>query len=58
VRIAGITTNPTESWMLQIARNVCYVEDSVLSKGKKLIIDRDAKYSHDSRAFLARQAWR
>ncbi|MCI0428952.1 MAG: integrase core domain-containing protein [Rhodospirillales bacterium] len=55
VRIAGITTNPAEAWMLQIARNACDVEDGMLAEGKTLIIDRDAKYSHDWRAFLEEQ---
>ena len=50
VRIAGITTNPAEGWMLQIARNACDVDDGVLSEGRKLLIDRDAKYSGDWRA--------
>ena len=52
VRIAGITTNPAEAWMLQMARDVCDVDDGVLSEGRKLLIDRDAKYSGDWRAFL------
>src|SRR5262252_3079522 len=30
VRIAGITTNPAEAWMLQIARNLGDVEEGVL----------------------------
>jgi hypothetical protein len=47
VRIAGITTSPAEGWMLQIARNACDVDDGVLSEGRKLLIDRDAKYSGD-----------
>jgi transposase InsO family protein len=55
VRIAGVTTNPAEAWMLQIARNVCDVEDGVLRKATKLLIDRDAKYSHDWRAWLERE---
>jgi putative transposase len=55
VRIAGITPNPAENWMLQIARNACDVEDGVLTRGCKLIVDRDAKYSHDWRAFLEEQ---
>jgi len=55
VRIAGITTNPAEAWMLQIARNACDVDDGVLSGGRKLLIDRDAKYSGDWRAFLKEQ---
>jgi transposase InsO family protein len=55
VRIAGITTNPTEAWMLQLARNACDVEDGVLSSGRKLLIDRDAKYSSDWRSFIEEQ---
>ena len=34
VRIAGITTNPAEAWMLQIARDACDVDDGVLSEGR------------------------
>ncbi len=55
VKIAGITTNPAEDWMLQIARNACDVEDGLLTEGRTLLIDRDAKYSHDWRAFLEEQ---
>src|SRR5262252_511217 len=51
VRIAGITTNPAEAWMLQVARNLCDVESRVLGRATKLLIDRDAKYSHDWRAW-------
>ena len=54
VRIGGITTNPAEAWMLQIARNACDVDDGVLSEGRSSI-DRDAKYSGDWRAFLEEQ---
>ena len=55
VRIAGITTNPAEGWMLQIARNLCDAEDGVLTQGTKLIVDRDTKYSHDWRSFIEEQ---
>jgi putative transposase len=55
VRIAGITRNPAEAWMLQIARNACDVDDDVLSEGRKLLIDRDAKYSGDWRKFIEEQ---
>ena len=55
VRIAGITTNPAEGWMLQIARNLYDVEDGVLTRGRKLIVDRDTKYSHDWRSFIEEQ---
>ena len=52
VRVAGITTNPAEGWMQQMARNLCDVEDGVLTRGRKLIVDRDTRYSHDWRAFI------
>jgi transposase InsO family protein len=55
VKIAGITTNPAEAWMLQIARNLCDVDDGVLTQGRKLIVDRDAKYSYDWRSFIEEQ---
>ena len=55
VRIGGITTNPAEAWMLQIARNAFDVDDGVLPEGTKVLIDRDAKYSGNWRAFLEEQ---
>ena len=48
-------TNPAEAWMLQIARNLCDAEEGMLRETTKLIIDRDAKYSHDWRAWLERE---
>ena len=41
--------------MLRIARNACDVDDGVLSEGRKLLIDRDAKYSGDWRQFIEEQ---
>ena len=41
--------------MLQIARNACDVDDGVLSEGRKLLIDRGAKYSGDCRKFIEEQ---
>ena len=55
VRIAGITTSPAKGWMLQVARNACDVDDGVLSEGRKLLIDQDAKYSGDWRTFVKQQ---
>jgi putative transposase len=55
VNIAGITTNPAEAWMLQIARNRCDVEGGVLCEATKLIVDRGTKYSHGWRTWLERQ---
>ena len=45
VHIAGITTRPDESWMLQIARNVTDAQSGALYAKRYLIIDRDTKYS-------------
>jgi putative transposase len=40
VHIAGVTTNPNEAWMLQIARNVTDVDDGVLSKIENVFLKR------------------
>ena len=54
--VAGITTNPTEAWMLQTARNGADAEEGVLvANGRKPLIDRDAKYSADWREFIEEQ---
>jgi len=45
VHIAGITTNPTETWMLQVGRNMTDAIDGALSAKRYLILDRDTKYS-------------
>jgi hypothetical protein len=34
VHFAGITANPDEPWMLQVARNVSHVEDGFLREKK------------------------
>jgi putative transposase len=40
VSIAGITTRPDESWMLQIARNVTDSQSGAVHAKRYLIIDR------------------
>ena len=45
VHIAGITTSPNESWMLQMARNLTDRETGFLEPGMMLLHDRDAKYT-------------
>ena len=45
VQIAGITTQPDEAWMLQVARNLVDEEAGVLQGKRYLIIDRDTKYA-------------
>jgi putative transposase len=49
VHIAGITTRPDESWMLQIARNVTDLQSGALHAKRYLILDRDTKYSQQFR---------
>jgi transposase InsO family protein len=44
VHIAGITPNPDEKWMMQIARNITMADWGFLSEGNYLIHDRDSKY--------------
>ena len=55
VVIAGITTNPNEAWMLQMARNLTDAETGMLRDTRHLIVDRDTKYSAAFRTFLARE---
>ena len=52
VNIAGITTRPDESWMLQIARNVTDSQAGALRAKRYLIIDRDTKYSEQFRRLI------
>jgi putative transposase len=52
VNIAGITTRPDESWMLQIARNVSDLQSGALRAKCYLIIDRDTKYSQQFRRLI------
>ena len=52
VNIAGITTRPDESWMLQIARNMTDAQSGVLHSKRYLIIDRDTKYSEQFRRLI------
>ena len=52
VHIAGITTRPDETWMLQIGRNLLDEADGTFVGKKYLIIDRDTKYSQRFREFV------
>src|SRR4030095_14073 len=52
VNIAGITTRPDESWMLQIARNMTDSQSGALHAKRYLIIDRDNKYSERFRRVI------
>ena len=44
VHLAGITSNPNEQWMMQIARNLTMDEFGILKLGQYLIHDRDKKF--------------
>jgi transposase InsO family protein len=55
VAIAGMTTQPDEAWMLQVARNLLDVETGILAGERFLIMDRDTKYSLRFRRMLARE---
>jgi putative transposase len=55
VAICGITTNPVELWMRQVARGALDSESGLLHGKEYLIVDRDTKYTVAFRAFLARE---
>jgi transposase InsO family protein len=52
VHIAGITSQPCEAWMKQIARNLTDCVDGFLKRTKYLILDRDPLYTHVFRGML------
>ena len=52
VNVAGITTRPDESWMLQIGRNVTDTQSGALHAKRYLIIYRDTKYSEQFRRVI------
>jgi len=52
VNIAGITTRPDESWMLQIGRNEIDSAGGSLHSKRYRIIDRDTKYSGEFRRLI------
>jgi transposase InsO family protein len=52
VHIAGITTRPDESWMLQIGRNLTDAQAGALYAKRYLILDRDSKYSEQFRRLI------
>ena len=44
VHIAGVTANPNEQWMIQVARHLTMEEWGILKPGQYLIHDRDQKF--------------
>jgi putative transposase len=45
VHFAGLTTNPDEAWLLQIARNVTDAEKGFLRGKRYILMDSDTKFS-------------
>jgi transposase InsO family protein len=52
VYIAGITTRPSEAWILQVGRNLIDGQSGALASKRYLIIDRDAKYTQQFRRLV------
>jgi hypothetical protein len=52
VHFAGLTANPDEGWMLQVARNLTDAEEGFLRGKNHLLMDRDAKFSEAFRVIL------
>src|SRR5262245_15978427 len=52
VEIAGITRQPDENWMTQVARNLTDAEDGFLRGTEYLILDRDPLYTAAFRDLL------
>jgi transposase InsO family protein len=50
---AGLTTNPDEPWMKQVARNLTAADDGFLGGKRYLLLDRDGKFSAAFRQVLA-----
>jgi transposase InsO family protein len=52
VKIAGMTSQPNERWMMQLARNLTDVDDGFLKGKTHLILDRDPLYTAALRRML------
>jgi transposase InsO family protein len=53
VHIVGITTQPNETWMVQVARNLTVAFTGALTGKSHLILDRDTKYTAQFRRLIA-----
>jgi putative transposase len=53
VQFAGITTNPDEVWMKQMARNLTAADDGFLCGKRYVLMDRDTKFSAAFRQLLS-----
>ena len=56
VHFAGCTTNPHESWMKQVARNLTDAEDGFLHSKRYVLMDRDNKFCAAFRDILKGEA--
>lgn len=54
VHLVGMTSQPDESWMLQIGRNLLDAASGALAGKRYLIVDRDTEYSKRFRDFIVR----
>jgi transposase InsO family protein len=52
IHIAGVTSNPDGSFMLQVARNLTDAFDGFLLGKRYLLLDRDSKYTEEFRQLL------
>src|SRR5438309_4789383 len=50
---AGITPNPDEIWMKQVARNLAAAGDGFLAAKRYILMDRDSKFSAAFRQVLS-----
>ena len=55
VHFAGCTTNPDETWMKQIARNLTDIEEGFLNGKRFVLMDRDGKFCPTFRRILQDQ---
>ncbi len=53
VSLGGITLNPSEEWMQQVARNVTDETSGCLREHRYLLHDRDTKFCSSFRSILA-----
>ena len=53
VHIAGITTQPNETWVMQFERNLTDRISGCLLGKSHLILDRDAKYTAQFRLLIS-----
>ncbi|MEZ0229971.1 MAG: integrase core domain-containing protein [Planctomycetota bacterium] len=52
VHVAGVTTDPTQAWLLQVARNLTDAYDGFLRNARHVILDRDPLFTAAFRRVL------